>query len=79
MFNVYTMHGKGSQIQLPVMGDLDEVRGFAQAAADLGSDVLVRAFRIHEWGERFEIAFSVLDGKITELDEPVIPRAHWEV
>ena len=80
IFNVYTIHGRGAQIMLPQMHGVEQVRGFAEASAARRSDVLVRAYRVTSespTGERFEVAFSVLDGEIVQLDSPVIPRAHW--
>jgi len=79
VFNVYTTHGKGSQIKLPPMRDLDDVRGFAEAAVRCGQNVLIRAFEITDQGEQWRISYSVLNGEIRELDSPVIPRNHWDV
>ena len=86
MFNVYSNHN-GSNILMPPMETISEVRGLADAAASLGYDALYRAFEtdvprdVQNAGfpvrERFEVSFSVLDGVVRQLDDPGIPTAHW--
>jgi len=77
-FNVYINH-KGAHVILPTVTSVDEVRELAEAAVELGHDAFYRVFeRTSEsvTGEQFVIAFSVLDGVITERDNPLFPEAH---
>jgi len=77
-YKIYSDH-KGSKITMPVR-DLDEAHQLAHSAAELGNDALYRVFEQTDksvTGEQFVIAFSVLGGKVTLLDTPTIPTAHW--
>lgn len=76
MFNVYNHH-KGASVRLPDAADIGEVSELAAAYAANGSDALLRVFKATDDGERFTVAFSVLDGKVTIHPLVNIPTAHW--
>lgn len=76
MFNVYQQHG-GSNIVMPQERSIEGVKRLAEAAANLGHAAFYRAFKVVPTGERFETAFSVLDGKVVEHNDVTIPKAHW--
>ena len=80
MFNVYAQHGPGPMIIMPQEKTIEGVRRLAEAAAQLGNDVLYRVFEVTSEsvsGERFKTAFSVLDGTVREHRSVTIPTAHW--
>ena len=83
MFNVYAQHqiSKGtSMIIMPQERSIEGVRLLAEAAANLGHNVLYRAFEVTSdsvTGEQFETSFSVLNGVVREHKDVTIPREHW--
>lgn len=79
MFNIYNDH-RGVLVRLPPERDIDGVRRLAESYASLGHNAFLRAFRVTSesvTGERFETAFSVLNGKVVEHPDVTIPKAHW--
>lgn len=77
-YKIYSDH-KGGRITMPC-ADLDEAHQLAHSAAKLGNDALYRVFEQTDksvTGEQFVISFSVLNGRVTLLDTPTIPTAHW--
>ena len=76
MLNVYQHHH--ANIKMPVASSIAEVRGLAEAAAQLGHTALYRAFKvIGPDREQFETAFSVVDGHVTEHRDVSIPEVHF--
>lgn len=76
MYEVYSSHAR-SNIKMPNESSIDSVRRLAEASARLGYDAFYRIFRITETGVRFETAFSVLGGVVTEWKDVSFPMAHW--
>lgn len=79
--NVYNQHG-GSNIKLPAMTSLNEVRQLAEASAARGHDAFYRVFDVVPYptsisGEKFRTAFSVLGGVVKEHPSVTFPSAHW--
>lgn len=81
MFNVYDDH-KAHVIHTPVT-TVEEGRELARSYAAVGINALFRLFRQTGFypngypSEQFEVAFSVLGGKVVERHDPTIPLAHW--
>lgn len=79
VYNVYNDH-RGVLVKLPPERDIDGVRRLAESYATLGHPAFLRAFRLTSesvTGERFETAFSVLNGKVVEHRDVTIPKAHF--
>lgn len=76
MIEVYNQH-RGSNIVLPLMRDIDEVRNFAECCARLGYDAFYRAFEVVPDGYRYVTSFSVLAGVVREHKDVTIPAEHW--
>lgn len=79
MYKVYNDH-KGSRVSFPKTDNPNEGYELACAAAQLGHDVLYRVFEQTDesvTGEQFVVAYSVLNGEVTEHHDPTIPLAHW--
>ena len=59
-------------------GTLEECKELADIMAKANNDGLLRFFAYTEDGSaRFQTAFSILNGKVTEHKDVTIPPAHW--
>lgn len=78
MYNVYNQH-KGQMVSFPPEHSIEDVKRLADAYARLGHDAFLRVFKVEDTpsGQRFETAFSVLNGKVTEHKDVTIPLAHF--
>ena len=76
MYNVYSQH-KGSNVKFPPVDSIDTVKIMANFAAEQGWNIFYRVFRDTGHGEKFEVAFSVLDGVVTERSEVTFPPEHF--
>ena len=78
MYNVYQQH-TSTNIIMPPMADLDEVRVLAECAAKLGHDAFYRVFEQTggPTGEQFVTSFSVLNGVVREHKDSTFPKEHW--
>lgn len=78
MYNVYNQH-KGQMVSFPPEHSIDAVKRLADAYASLGYNAFLRVFKVEDTpsGQRFETAFSILDGKVTEHKDVTIPSAHF--
>lgn len=79
MFNLYEMHG-GRCTTYPEINHPDEALALAIEAAKAGHTSFFRVFRQtpeSATGERFEIAFSVIGGKVGVWMDSTFPRVHF--
>ena len=76
MYTWYSQH-KGSNISYDVGTDLTtalhQTRNMAEASARMGVDAFYRLFG----PKGFVVAFSVLDGKVTEWTDVTFPKEHF--
>jgi hypothetical protein len=78
-YRIYSDH-KRANIIMPDTSDLDEAHQLAHSAAKLGHDALYRVFELTSdspTGEQFVTAWSVLGGKVKQLEDARIPAGHW--